>query len=67
MRVLVSLEDQPLLDTHTLFGRLWKAGIYPVGCAVLGYQQRAILFSTPEHTDQAIAILKQMGIDAKRG
>ena len=67
MRVLVSLEGQPLLDTHTLFGRLWKAGIYPIGCAVLGYQQREILFSTPEHTDQAIAILKQMGIDAKRG
>ena len=67
MRVLVSLEDQPLLDTHTLFGCLWKAGIYPVGCELLGYQQRAILFSTPEHTDQAIAILKQMGIDAKRG
>jgi len=67
MRVLVSLEDQPLLDTHTLLGCLWKAGIYPVGCAVLGYQQREILFSTPEHIDQAIAILKQMGIDAKRG
>ena len=67
MRVLVSLEDQPSLDTHTLLGRLWKAGIYPVGCAVLGYQQRAIVFRRPEDTDQAIAILKQLGIDAKRG
>ena len=67
MRVLISLKDQPSLDSYKLFERLQKAGIYPVGGAQLGDQQHAILFRRPEDTEQAIAVLKQMGIDATLG
>jgi hypothetical protein len=50
-----------------LFERLLKARIYPVSGAEFGDRLHAIVFRRPEDTDQAIALLKQMGIDAKRG
>ena len=67
VRILISLKDQPSLDSYNLFERLQKAGIYPVGGAQLGDRQHAILFRRPEDTDHAIAVLKNMGIDAQRG
>ena len=56
-----------MTDLYMLFERLQKAGIYPTGGADLGDLQHAILFRRPEDTDQAIALLKQMGFDAERG
>src|SRR5258706_15439431 len=53
-------------DLYTLFERLHKAGVYPTGGADLGELQHAILFRKPEDTDQAIAVLKKMGIKAER-
>ena len=67
MRILISLKDHPKTDLYSLFERLQKAGVYPTGGADLGELQHAILFRRPEDTDQAIALLKQMGIDAQRG
>jgi len=67
VRILISLKDHPKTDLYSLFERLQKAGVYPTGGAELGDLQHAILFRRPEDTDQAIALLKQMGIDAKRG
>ena len=67
MRVLISLKDQPSIDLYSLFERLNKAGVYPTGGADLGDLQHAILFRKPEDTDQALALLKGMGIEAKRG
>ena len=46
---------------------LYAAGAVPTGGADLSDLQHAILFRRPEDTDQAIAVLKQMGIDAERG
>ena len=66
MRILISLKDHPKTDLYSLFERLQKAGVYPTGGADLGELQHAILFRRPEDTDQAIALLKRMGIDAKR-
>jgi hypothetical protein len=67
VRILISLKDHPKTDLYSLFERLQKAGVYPTGGAELDDLQHAILFRRPEDTDQAIAVLKQMGIDAKRG
>jgi hypothetical protein len=67
VRVLLSLKDHPTIDLYNLFERLNKAGVYPTGGADLGDLEHAILFRRPEDTDQAIALLKRMGIDAKRG
>ena len=66
MRILLSLNDHPSTDLNTLIDRLRKAGIWPTGGADLG-DQKALLFRRPEDTDQAIVLLKQMGIDARRG
>jgi hypothetical protein len=67
VRILISLRDQPSIDLYTLFERLNKSGVYPTGGADLGDKQHAILFRRPEDTDQAIAFLKRMGINAERG
>jgi hypothetical protein len=67
VRVLISLKDQPSIDLYTLFERLHKAGVFPTGGADLGNLEHAILFRRPEDTDQAIALLKQMGFKAERG
>ena len=67
MRILISLKAHQPIDLYTVFERLQKAGVYPTGGADLGELQHAILFRRPEDTDQAIALLKQMGIDAQRG
>jgi uncharacterized protein YprB with RNaseH-like and TPR domain len=67
VRILISLKDHPKTDLYSLFERLQKAGVYPTGGANLGDLEHAILFRRPEDTDQAIAVLKQMGIEAKRG
>jgi hypothetical protein len=67
VRILISLKGHPKTDLYSLFERLQKASVYPTGGAELGDLQHAILFRRPEDTEQAIALLKQMGIDAKRG
>ena len=67
MRILLSLKDHPTTDLYTLLERLQKAGVYPTGGADLGDLQHAILFRRPEDSDQAIALLKRMGINAERG
>jgi len=63
----VSLKSHPTIELYDLFERLQKAGIYPTGGADLGDLQQAILFRRPEDSDQAIALLKRMGIDATCG
>jgi hypothetical protein len=67
VRIVLSLKDHPTIELYNLFERLNKAGLYPTGGADLGELQHAILFRRSEDTDQAIALLKQMGIDAQRG
>ena len=67
MRILISLKDHPTIELYDLFERLRKGGLYPTGGADLGELQHAILFRRSEDTDQAIALLKHMGIDAERG
>jgi hypothetical protein len=67
VRIVLSLKSHPTIDLYDLFERLRKAGVYPSGGADLGDLQQAILFRKPEDTDRAIALLKQMGIDAERG
>jgi hypothetical protein len=64
MRILLSRSSA---DLYALIERLRKAGIDAAGGANLGPLQQAILFRRPEDTDQAIALLKKMGIDAQRG
>ena len=67
MRIVLSLKSHPTIELYDLFERLQKAGIYPTGGADLGDLQQAILFRRPEDSDQAIVLLKRMGIDATRG
>ena len=64
MRILLSRGST---DLYKLIERLRRAGIDPVGGADLGDLQQAIVFRNPNDTDQALALLKKMGIDAKRG
>ena len=66
MRILLSLDGHPSTDLNSLIDRLRKAGIWPAGGADLG-DQKALLFRRPEDTDHALELLKQMGIEAKRG
>jgi hypothetical protein len=67
VRILLSLKDHPTTDLYTLLERLQKAGVYPTSGADLGDLQHAILFRRPKDSDQAIASLKRMGINAERG
>jgi hypothetical protein len=67
VRIVLSLKSHPTIELYDLFERLRKAGVYPTGGADLGDLQHAILFRRSEDTDQAIALLKQMGIDTERG
>ena len=56
-----------MTDLYMLFERLQKAGIYPTGGADLGDLQHAILFRRPGDTDQAITVLRSIGIVGVRG